>query len=114
MARVGVNEDEMEKLITQAAGEEAVEGLTAHKQMLLVDIFKATYFQVDGLNEVAMTTKGTRPGDPVGDILFNMLMTAMPDEVTDYIRQRVNAVWQGAAELVRNLHQPCQVPHITT
>ena len=35
-------------------------------------MFSGTHFSMQGLKEKTATMRGTRPGDPVADILFNM------------------------------------------
>ena len=110
MQRFGLDPQVLSDLLMQADRDYATGGISKHAEYLLSDLFKATFFQVDGIDEVALTTKGTRPGDPVGDILFNMLMTVMMEEVTDHIRQNTTAVWQGDARPQEELHSTRGVP----
>ena len=104
LSRFGMDPDVIHGLLQQASDDYATGGISQHAEFLLSDLFKATFFQVDGIDEVALTTKGTRPGDPVGDILFNMLMTVMMEEVTNYITSRTPARWQGDAKPHDNFH----------
>ena len=73
-------------------------------------LFKGTYFQVDGVDEVALTTRGTRPGDPVGDILFNMVMGLILQDVTNTLQEQTPAKWQGDATPVSDLSEVHPVP----
>jgi len=104
MQRFGIDQEVLDNLLRQAANDNATGGISQHAEFLLSDLFKATFFQMDGIDEVALTTRGTRPGDPVGDILFNMLMTVMMEEVTDHIKGNTTAAWQGNALPVDDLH----------
>ena len=57
-----------------------------------------------------LTTKGTRPGDPVGDILFNMVMMLVLQDVTQYMKAHTSAVWEGEATPVKDLSQSQDIP----
>eukprot|EP00435_Cladocopium_sp_Y103_P047940 s1362_g14.t1 len=67
-----------------------------HAALLLRDLFCNTFFTVDGVQFPCMTSKGTRPGDPVGDILFNMSMRLILKDVTAFICQCTTATWEGS------------------
>lgn len=110
LRRFGIDQEAVQKLLAQAADDNATRGISQHAEYLLADLFKATFFQVDGVEEVAMTTRGTRPGDPVGDILFNMLMTVMMEEVTEHIKGSTTAQWQGEAHPVQDFHSHGDIP----
>lgn len=59
-----------------------------------------TYFQVDGVDPVVLTTQGTRPGDPVGDAFFNLAMAVIMKQVTERIADNTDATWEGCAATV--------------
>ena len=46
--------------------------LEAHTQGLINDMFMGTHFRMRHVEDPTATFRGTRPGDPVADILFNM------------------------------------------
>ena len=100
---MGIEKKRIEQLIQQATHDNATKGISKHAQFLLTDMFKSTFFQLEGLPEVALTTRGTRPGDPVGDVLFNMLMTVILEDVTNFIQSKTRASWQGNAAPVQDL-----------
>lgn len=110
MKRFGFDLEVLQGLLKQAGEDNATGGISQHAEYLLSDLFKTTFFQVDGIEEVALTTKETRPGDPVGDILFNMLMTVMMEEVTEYINHRTAAKWQGDAKPQDDFHSSYDIP----
>ena len=110
MFRLGVKPEEVAELIGQAQADQAVTGVSAHVQRLLSDLFHGTYFQVDGISDFALTTRGTRPGDPVGDILFNMVMMLILQDVTQHMKFHTSAVWQGEAAPVKDLTQLHVIP----
>ena len=47
-----------------------VAGTDRHLVELLIECFTCTWLSTEGLPNVAMTQTGTKPGDPLGDILF--------------------------------------------
>ena len=52
-----------------------------HLLALLTDIHLDTHFVTEGLETVAATSKGTRPGDPLADAAFNILLAPLLLEV---------------------------------
>ena len=72
----------------------------------------STFFEVKGLASPCHTTRGTRPGDPVADILFNLAMTAMLEDFRDLLTQRSGAPWlgSGAATCDFSTSEPVAVP----
>ena len=45
-----------------------------HLASLATGMYKDSWFCAQGANDLAATGKGTRPGDPFGDLAFNFLM----------------------------------------
>jgi hypothetical protein len=58
---------------------------------------------MDGLPEVALTSRGTRPGDPVGDILFNLLMVIIMKDITNTMCASSQATWLGSGAPISDL-----------
>ena len=85
----------------------AVDGISPHAIALLKDLLERTYFQMDGIAPVVLTTQGTRPGDPVGDAFFNLAMAVILKGVTEKIQSRTEAVWQGQAATVSTFDDVC-------
>ena len=77
---------------------------------MLVDLFRGTHFELDGLSEVASTSRGTRPGDPVGDILFNLLMVLLMRDITMYLRATTSLTWLGQCQPVADVSTFEEVP----
>ncbi len=71
---LGITPDELHEVVDTVASEAAVEGVSQHCDLVLKGLFEATHFSIDGLPGVTHTSKGTRPGDPIADLLFNMTM----------------------------------------
>lgn len=94
MQRLGVAPQDLVDLLSTADNDIATQGLSAHVEALLADLFKGTYFELDGLSEIALTSRGTRPGNPVGDILFNLVMTIILKDITSAIQATSTASWR--------------------
>ena len=110
MNRLGVAPQDLVNLLSTADHDVATQGLSSHVQALLTDLFRGTYFELDGLSEVALTSRGTRPGDPVGDILFNLVMAIVLKDITSSIQENTTASWLGSPTPVDALHQHEAVP----
>eukprot|EP00973_Karenia_brevis_P077902 10822857-Karenia_brevis.AAC.1 len=44
----------------------------AHLLSIISDVNTATWFGVKGNDQISLSVKGTRPGDPLADVLFNL------------------------------------------
>ena len=101
MHRLGIHPQQVETLLQHARSEAAISNIPPHAMRLLHDMLQATCFEMEGLSEVAVTTRGTRPGDPIGDIAFNIVMAALLKDVSESIRPS-QAVWEGAPAAVKD------------
>ena len=72
MARLGIKPDEWHSILETVQGENAASTLQDHHKGVLADMFEGTHFVMPGYPRPVATFRGTRPGDPVADILFNM------------------------------------------
>ena len=100
MFQIGVAPDHVQRLLDTAKLDAAVKGISPHALALLQDLMERTFFQVDGVEPIALTTQGTRPGDPVGDAFFNLAMAVILDKVTTKIAGDTTACWEGHAARV--------------
>ena len=94
MHRLGVHPQQVQQLLEDAKHDVAIQNISPHATALLRDVLSATCFEIDGISEVAVTHRGTRPGDPIGDIAFNLTMALILKEVTGTM-QKTSAVWAG-------------------
>ena len=72
MRQHGILPDDWHRIRAQIDHDCATHGISLHTETMLRDMFSPTYFRMAGVTRPTMTCRGTRPGDPVGDILFNM------------------------------------------
>ena len=62
---------------------------------ILKDAMLNTHFFVEGIPQPCRTRRGTRPGDPIGDILFNMVMSCLLRDAKSEFQQRASMPWYG-------------------
>ena len=56
---------------------------TQHEEAIIAEAHQDTWFATAGCNKVAVASKGTRPGDPWGDIIWNVLHAQVMTEVEE-------------------------------
>eukprot|EP00435_Cladocopium_sp_Y103_P063510 s84_g25.t1 len=110
MHRLGVHPDEVHRLLSNAQGDAAIRNISPHALAVLRDVLRSTYFEIDGIPEVATTNRGTRPGDPIGDISFNLLMAVMLHDITQAIAGS-DRVWEGSPEAIMDFSL-CRPPAV--
>jgi hypothetical protein len=110
MYQVGLTPAEVHKLINAAAADDAVKGLPCHMQHILHDLLHNTYFTVQGLPDPCQTTRGTRPGDPIADVLFNLCMHLILTDFRTDMAQSSDVPWLGQATPVSDLDTIPQMP----
>ena len=74
LLHMGMTEADIDSLLMSTQTDEALRGLQPHLRHILADMLTNTHFPIRHLEEVCITHRGTRPGDPVADILFNLCM----------------------------------------
>ena len=73
LSKLDVAAEDWDDLIHTTENDNATMFLGDHAKRMLQDMFTATFFEMATVEDKIATARGTRPGDPVGDILFNML-----------------------------------------
>ena len=76
---LGHSEEQTAELLSllSRGGDDMVQDVPHHLRAYLEDLLTCTWFQVRGAEYPVHTRKGTRPGDPLADLLFSMC-TASP------------------------------------
>ena len=72
MKQLGITPNDWQNIKECVGSDNATNGLDSHSEGILRDMFSGTHFTMQGLNARTATMRGTRPGDLVADILFNM------------------------------------------
>ena len=88
MKQLGITPDEWHDIMQVVAQDHATRGLSGHQEGILRDMFSGTHFSMHGLDGKVATMRGTRPGDPVADILSNMAFRLVLLDA----RQRIQSV----------------------
>ena len=110
MERLGLAPAEIHSLIAQASQDEATAGLSKHLQQILQDMMTNTFFTLKGVEQPCQTTRGTRPGDPVADILFNLCMTLILRDFREYMIEATAIPWMGQATSIKNFADTVHLP----
>ena len=83
-------ECKLEAILAQAADESSMHrlGLTQHLELVLRSIHSNTWFIMEGEQEaVCATQSGSRPGDPLADICFNVVMARAIQDLTNLFHE---------------------------
>ena len=91
MHNVGISPEIVHSYVRQHT---ATEHLKGHDNAVLADMFDGAHFQMAGVNQIAVPSRGTRPGDPIGDVCFNLVMIDMIKSVRASL-QAQNLQWLG-------------------
>ena len=98
LTRMGLPSDVISEWLQQASADHAVLDASPHLEKLIQDCMTNTFFSIDGVPGVCKTTRGTRPGDPLGDLLFNLIMRLVLHDTHAYVQAHSDASWIGQAE----------------
>ena len=75
MSDLGIAPEEYHDVLSTVEKKAATQGISKHADHLFRNLFSATHFHMKGIRQACHTARGTRPGDPIADILFNMSMS---------------------------------------
>ena len=110
MTALGLTPEAIGRMIHATEGDAVAARLSTHMQHLLRDLMSQTYFTLPGLPDPSQTTRGTRPGDPVADILFNTCMTAILADFHADIHAHAKLPWLGHQSPIQEFTPPRDVP----
>ena len=110
MSQLGLSEKEVGDILQAVANENAVAGASSHVERLVHDTMTGTFFTVEGIDTPVATQKGTRPGDPIGDLLFNLTMSRILAEMKDLVLDSQTAEWFGDPARCRDFSVPEALP----
>ena len=97
MIRLGMKPADVVSKLDKAKGESATQGLSRHGSLILKDALTNTHFQIRGSDTPVLTHRGTRPGDPLADVLFNLTMHMLLLDVKEIMQETTEAKWIGFA-----------------
>ena len=110
MEKLGLPLDQVLAMATSAEQEVATEGLSNHLQRVLHDMLTNTHFTTQGIADPCLTTRGTRPGDPVADILFNLYMSKLLTDFHAMMEDAGTLPWLGQANWVTDFSKAEPLP----
>ena len=110
MQRLGIDQDEIAALLKVAEEDNATDGLSLHQQHVLHDLMSNTFFMLSSPEQPCQTSRGTRPGDPIADILFNLCMSLVLRNFHAYMAAHSSTPWIGQAQQVSDYTQPVVIP----
>ena len=98
LRRFGISDLTWTAWLEQASQDHALIAASPHIEKLIQDCMTNTFFTIDGLPGVCATTRGTRPGDPLGDLLFNLIMRLVLKDTHELIHEATEVAWLGSPE----------------
>ena len=101
MEQHGILPSDWHDIRAQIQADNATNGLSDHAERVFRDMFHPTYFTMANIAQPILTCRGTRPGDPVGDILFNMLFGIILKQSRQEFLQRTEFEWIGRPGVVQ-------------
>ena len=110
MRQLGITPAEWHDIRTAVASDSATDGLKPHHVGSLKDMFSATHFSMQGLEGRTATMRGTRPGDPVADILFNMVFRLVVLDARAKIESSTQMCCFGSPKPADDVSNPAPIP----
>jgi len=102
--------DSTDRDITLHTPHQTTEDLDApdRSKQILKDSFNNTWVSVQGVEQILHTTKGSRPGTPLADLHFNILMTQVLNVIEQRLHQHditITIPFSQQSTLLRQDHQ---------
>lgn len=110
LSRLGVSQELWTAWLQQASHDHALIDATPHVEKLIQDCMTNTFFTLEGVQGVCKTTRGTRPGDPLGDLLFNLIMRLVLRDTHDLLRDTTDAQWIGSPDGCSSFADANEIP----
>lgn len=110
MSRLGITPEDWHHILQTVQAENAAGTLQTHHKGILADMFEGTHFVMPGVPHPVATFRGTRPGDPVADILFNMAFRLIVLDARSKFLQCSDLTFLGNPKAGPVLGDPPQMP----
>ena len=95
---------------TQLEQDAATGAIGKHAERLFEDAFHGTHFKMPAIPNPILTTRGTRPGDPIGDIAFNLIFNLIIRQVRSQVQDQLQLPWIGDPTPATDLTSAASVP----
>ena len=99
LTALGIQDQIAENIAESVDHDFALQGVTPHMLAILKDAMVNTHFFIDGIPQPCRTRRGTRPGDPIGDILFNLVMSCLLRDAKAQPKAHPDLTWYGGQQL---------------
>ena len=110
MQVLGIRPHDWHEILRCIRPDNATSGMDDHAHRMMIDMFSGTHFQMKGVANPVATFRGTRPGDPVADVLFNMVFRLIVLDARTKFQGSHNMPFLGSPEICRNLAQVADMP----
>ena len=110
LRRFRVQPADIDYMLDVVNHDDATRGIDEHFRRLLKDALTNTHFFIKGLDAPCKTHRGTRPGDPLGDLLYNMVMSLILSDARQRIQEATDAQWSGQPEPCASLVDLSDMP----
>ena len=110
MKHHGILPEDWNDIRSQLERDHATQGISQHASVVLADMFSGTHFTLAGGQDKVLTCRGTRPGDPVGDLLFNMLFAIILRESRVQFLEATDFQWVGQPEPMKDIQDLPPMP----
>ena len=108
--RFRVQSTDIDYMLSVVQFDNATDGIDDHFRLLLKDALTNTHFFIKGLDAPCRTNRGTRPGDPLGDLLYNMVMSLIMRDARQRTLDATDICWTGAPEPCASFFSNVVVP----
>ena len=102
----GILPQDFHEILDTTGQDFALAGLPSHCQHVVMDFFTSSYFKMASTPGVVATKRGTRPGDPLGDLLFNMVFKLVMADMKQQVMNQTDLCWLRAAGTLDEISAP--------
>ena len=95
LQRFGIQPSDFSDILGATQNDFALDGLSRHGQNILMDFFAGAFFKMASTEHSVATHRGTRPGDPLGDLLFNMVFKLIIRDAREVVLAHSDFDWLG-------------------
>eukprot|EP00435_Cladocopium_sp_Y103_P012767 s1935_g3.t1 len=110
MQHHGILPQDWHQMRAQIEQDAALAKVGSHAQHILTDMFAASHFSMIGISDQVCTTRGTRPGDPVADIIFNMVFYLVMRDTREQFRSLTGLPWLGHPDPPADITRASSLP----
>jgi exonuclease III/ribonuclease HI len=110
MQRLGITPQDWHNILGVVQTENAAVGLDKYHKGVLADMFAGTHFIMPGVDRPVATFRGTRPGDPVADVLFNMAFRLIVLDARAKFQHASTLTFLGTPQTASDLAEPLSMP----